>query len=159
ATVASHTHPSVFCRCDHEISSPASERRAFWSKMLGLSLHLLLCQNTLSFKLFNTWLLTLGGVFLQKVLQRLFCPSICRSCCHFSLRLIFNPGAIFNSCHMLHELLSGHLVLSLTMDKRGVCNPAMWNRRVFRGLVDHFTLTAFTLHRHLVPSLLPCISF
>src|SRR5699024_1704713 len=113
--MTSHTHSSVCCRCDHEISSPASERRAFWSKIMGLSLHLLLCQNTLSFKLFNTWLLTLDGVFLQKVLQRLFCPSICRSCCHFSLRLIFIACVIMYNCHMLPRPFSCHVVHRQTM--------------------------------------------
>src|SRR5699024_852060 len=121
--------------------------------MLGLSLQLLLCQNTLSFKLFNTWPLPLGGVFLQKGLQRLFCPSICRSYCHFSLRLLFNTAGIFLGCHTLHKLVSVHVVLRLTMFKRRVSNHAMWNCRVFLELVDHFTLMVLTLHRHPVTTL------
>src|SRR5690625_4656913 len=121
--------------------------------MLGLSLHDLLSCKPLSFKLFTTWPLVTVEIFTQSILQRPFCPSICRSCCHFSLRLSFNTGGIFSGGHMLHELFWPHVIFRLTMYKRRISNHSMLNSRTSRRIVNCFYLPALASHGHPVTSL------
>src|SRR5699024_4483262 len=105
------------------------------------------------FKLFNAESLMLGGMFVQKVLQRPICPSVCRPCFLLSLRLIFYTGGIFYICRLLHKLFSGQIILWLTMYIRGISNHSMLNCQASRGFVGHLALTLLTSHRHPVPSL------